>query len=410
MKAALSLGTGFAGVFIVFSFFVDNIRPAVEQIIAIRGLDFPVLDVGWPPLAAITWSSSLAPLSIPFIIVINVIMIALNTTRTIYIDIWNYWHLALIGALLFGTSQNYFIAFFSITLITVYTIKTADWTAPYVKRESGLVGVTISPISVIGLLPYSELMDSLYNRIPVLKNWNFNPHKGDSKWNHLADPMVIGFFMGILLGVMAGYPLKDFLELGIHIAAVMFLLPKCGELIGEGISPVSAAMKERIQNWFPGRSGLNVAVDTGILMNNKSVIVTGLILMPIALGLALILPGNRTLPLGDLPNLLSVMSVTVLISRGNVIRAVLSGIPIVATFLLISSSMAELFTELSLNTGMDMGQGQLITAFTDGGNHIRFYLFQLFQGNVLALVTIPIFGVLIYLSHKRYSKNINEDK
>ncbi|MDA3955418.1 PTS transporter subunit IIC [Oceanispirochaeta sp.] len=409
LKAALQLGTGFAGVFIVFSFFVDNIRPAVEQIIRVRGLDFPVLDVGWPPLAAITWSSPLAPLSIPFIILINIIMIALKTTRTIYIDIWNYWHLALIGALLFAVSHNYFIAFAAITLITIYTIKTADWTAPYVFRESGLEGVTISPVSVVGLLPFAELMDSLYDRIPYVKKWNFNPHTGDSRLNQFADPMVIGFFMGILLGIGAGYSVKTFLELGIHIAAVMYLLPKCGELIGEGISPISNSMKERIQNWFPGRSGLNVAVDTGILMNNKSVIVSGLILMPIALGIALILPGNRTLPLGDLPNLLSVISVTVLISRGNVIRSVFTGIPVVVTFLLISSSMAELFTNLSQGTGMDMGQGQLITAFTDGGNHIRFYLYHLFQGNVIALASIPFIGLLLYLSHRRYKKNLKAE-
>jgi len=30
----------------------------------VRGFNFPVLDVGWPPLAAITWGSPIAPISI----------------------------------------------------------------------------------------------------------------------------------------------------------------------------------------------------------------------------------------------------------------------------------------------------------------------------------------------------------
>jgi len=203
LKAALQLGTGFAGVFIVFSFFVDNIRPAVEQIIRVRGLDFPVLDVGWPPLAAITWSSPLAPLSIPFIILINVIMIALKQTRTIYIDIWNYWHLALIGAILFAVNSSFILAFAAIALLTVYTIKTADWSAPYVKEQMGLEGVTISPVSVVGLLPFAELMNWIFDRIPGVKKWNFNPHSGESRWMGLADPVVIGFLMGVLLGFSA---------------------------------------------------------------------------------------------------------------------------------------------------------------------------------------------------------------
>lgn len=131
--------------------------------------------------------------------------------------------------------------------------------------------------------------------------------------------------------------------------------------------------------------------------------------MPIALLIALVLPGNRTLPLGDLPNLLSIIAVTVLISRGNVIRAVMTGIPIVATYLLISSSMAELFTELSLETGMDMGAGQLITAFTDGGHHMRFYLFHIFTGNIIALASIPIFGLLMLFSWRNYKRNLKTD-
>ncbi len=406
LKAALRLGTGFAGVFIVFGFFVDNIRPAVEAIIEIRGLDFPVLDVGWPPLAAITWSSPFAALSIPLIILINVLLIVFRMSRTIYIDLWNYWHMGLIGAILFGVTGSWLIAVASIVLLTLFTIKTADWSTPYVKRESGIDGVTISPVSVVGLLPFAELMNALFDRIPFVKNWSFNPHSGKSRWTALADPILIGFLMGILLALSAGYGIKEVLELGIHIAAVMFLLPKCGELIGEGIEPVSHMMKERIQARLPGSEGLSVAVDTGILMNNKSVMVTGLVLMPIALGIALILPGNRTLPLGDLPNLISLMSVTVLVFRGNVIRSVLTGIPIVTTFLLISSHMAELYTELSRTTGMEMGEGQLITAFTDGGHHMRFYLFEIFTGNLIAICTIPLFGLLMLFSWRRYRKNL----
>ena len=54
LLAAIRIGAGFAGVFVVFGFFVSQISPAIESIIALRGLDYPVIDIGWPPLAAIT--------------------------------------------------------------------------------------------------------------------------------------------------------------------------------------------------------------------------------------------------------------------------------------------------------------------------------------------------------------------
>lgn len=399
--SSLKMGVGFAGIFIIFAFFVDNIKPAVEAIVVIRSLDFPVLDVGWPPLAAITWSSSLAPISIPLIIALNVLMIATNTTKTIYIDIWNYWHLALAGAFILATSQSLVLGLAAVILISVYTIKMADWTAPHVEQQTSLQGVTIAPVSVVGLLPFAVTMDYLYDRIPFFNTLDFNPEKENRRVGLLGEPMIIGVIIGVVLGAAAGYSIRFILELSIHLAAVMFLLPKCGQLIADGISPVSESLKLWIQKRFPQKQELFVAVDTGVIMNHKSVMITGLILMPVALALSLIIPGNKTLPLGDLPNLISIMSVSVLVSRGNVIRGVLTGVPVVATFLLISSNLAPLITTLSTDTGITVGDGQLITAFTDGGNHARFFLIHLFKGNLIAITSIPIVSFMMYLSYRR---------
>ena len=399
--SALKLAVGFAGIFIVFAFFVDNIKPAVESIMKVRGLNFPVLDVGWPPLAAITWGSPIAPISIPLIIAINIIMIATNTTKTIYIDMWNFWHLALMGAFVLSVTSSLVLGLCAVTLITVYNIKMADWAAPHVEREGELPGVTISPISVVGLLPFFVTMDYIYDRIPWFKKLSYNPEKDGASIGLLGEPMIIGLIIGVLLGIGAGYSVKLILELCINLAAVMFLLPKCGGLIGEGITPVSQALKVWIQKRFPQKHELYVAVNPELLMKNRSVMISGLILMPIALIIALVLPGNRVLPLGDLPNLISITAVAVLVSRGNVVRSVVTGIPVVATFLLISSHLAELITKLSAEAGMTFGGGQEITAFTDGGNHIRFFFLYLFQGNWIAIAVIPAVLVMMSLSYRR---------
>lgn len=406
--SALKMGVGFAGVFIAFDFFVANIQPAVEAFASVRGLAFPVLDVGWPPLAAITWGSSIAPISIPLIILINVIMLALNWTRTIYIDIWNYWHFALIGALILNVTASFWLGLVAVALIAVYTIKCGDWSAPYVAREEDIRGLTISPVSVAGLIPFSATMDALYDRIPGLRKIEYNPQKAGASIGILAEPMIIGLMIGALLGLAAGYDLKNLLELAIHIAAVMFILPKTAGLIAEGIKPVTETLRTRIQARFPDKEELYVAVDTGILMENKSVVISGLVLMPIALALAFVIPGNRTLPLGDLPNLLSIISLTVLASRGNVFRAVLTGIPLVATFMLIASQLAPLYTRLSVEAGLDFAAGQEITAFTDGGNHVRYWLYHLFQGNIVALGLIPLVAGMIYIAWRRAEKIRNE--
>jgi len=46
LLAAIRVGAGFAGVFIVFSFFVAQISPAIESMIRLRSLAYPVIDIG----------------------------------------------------------------------------------------------------------------------------------------------------------------------------------------------------------------------------------------------------------------------------------------------------------------------------------------------------------------------------
>ncbi|WP_341939138.1 PTS galactitol transporter subunit IIC [Marinimicrobium sp. C2-29] len=422
LLSTIELAVGFAGVFIAFDFFVANIKPAVEQLMVIRGLEYNVLDVGWPPLAAITWSSPLAALSIPLILFLNIFMLAVGWTRTVYIDLWNYWHFALIGALVMATSGSMVLGLSATLLLAVYCFKLTEWTAPDVQRELGLEGVSASPVSVNGIVPYTACINWVFDRIPGFNRLSYNPEKAaishdvpaadeeegqdkDHSMSWLAffsEPMVIGILIGLMLALAAGYDTKQTLELAVHIAAVMFLLPKSAGLIGEAMMPITHALRAQVERRFPSRKNLVVALDTGFLMSHKSVIVTGLILMVVAVAIALVLPGNRVLPLGDLPNLISVMSISVLMFRGNVIRAVLAGIPVIITFLLISTHLAPLYTELANQTsGFDAEGLGLITAFTDGGHQVRYLLFQLYQGNPWAVGGVAILLLMMLATWRR---------
>lgn len=412
LLGTVALAAGFAGVFIAFNFFVANISPAVQQLSVVRGLDFPVLDVGWPPLAAITWASPLAAISIPLILVLNLLMLAAGWTRTIYIDIWNFWHFALVGALVMASAGSLWLGLSATLLLAAFCFKMAEWSSPDVEREMGLKGVAASPLSVNGWVPYAAAMDWVFDRIPGVRSLNYNPQNAAAKAAEaddlslvdlLSEPMVIGLLMGLALALAAGYGLKETLELSVHVAAVMYLLPKSAGLIGEATMPITTALRDQVARRFPSRQNLIVALDTGFLMGHKSVIMTGLILMALAIVIALVLPGNHVLPLGDLPNLISIMSLSVLMFRGNVVRAVLAGIPVIVMFLVISSNMAPLFTELARKTpSFDAPSTGLITAFTDGGNPLRYFVYQLYQGQTWAFGAVALVLVASVYAWRRF--------
>ena len=99
------------------------------------------------------------------------------------------------------------------------------------------------------------------------------------------------------------------------------------------------------------------------------------------------------------------MSLSVLMFRGNVVRAVLAGIPVIVTFLLISSRMAPLFTTLARKTpSFDAPATGLITAFTDGGNPIRFIVYYLYQGQLWAVLLAVVLAIASYFTWLRFKR------
>ncbi len=395
LLAVLQLGAGFAGIFLVYDVFLNLLKPTVEALTTARGLDFPVVDAGWPPLAAITWASWIAPVSIAVVLGLNLALLFTRLTSTLYIDLWNYWHFAFLGALVLALTSNPWLAFGSVAVIAIFTFKMTEWSAPHVKREVNLEGVGVSPFSVAGILPWAVAVNALFDRIPGVRTWNWNPGASKSKVSALGQPMVLGFLLGVFLGVLAGYDFRKTAELAVQLAAILFVLPQCGGLIGTAMNGVSEALRARLANRLKGRS-LVISLDTGFLLTHPSVTATGLILMPIAIGLAFVIPGNKVLPAGDLPNLISIFSLTVLVFRGNVIRAVLAAIPVVASFLWVATQMAPLITELGGKSGVAGLTGSVqVTAFTDGGNPVRWWMLQLFTGQFWGwALMVPVLALI----------------
>ncbi len=108
LRSSLTVGIGFVGIYAIFDILTSNVGPAAQAMVERTGINLPVVDLGWPPLSAITWGSPIAPFVIPLTILINVAMLALNKTRTVDVDMWNYWHFALAGTLVYYSTGSLF--------------------------------------------------------------------------------------------------------------------------------------------------------------------------------------------------------------------------------------------------------------------------------------------------------------
>ena len=244
IKSSLKLGIGFVGIFMVFDYFVGIIQPVVGAIIIRLGLNMEVLDVGWPPLAAITWSFNLAPLLLVVFIGVNAIMLIFKLTKTVNIDIWNYWHAIFLAAMVQYVTNNLFLTFTLSILSFILALKLGEWTAPLINKQSGMEGICIPHLSAAIHYPLALLGNQIIEKIPFIRDVEADPEMIKKKLGLFGEPMIIGFILGAILGISAGYEVKEILEIAVRFSAVIFILPKMGAILGESLIPISSYLQK----------------------------------------------------------------------------------------------------------------------------------------------------------------------
>ena len=372
--------------------------PAAQAMVERTGISLPVVDLGWPPLAAITWGSPIAPFVIPLTMLINVAMLALNKTRTVDVDMWNYWHFALAGTLVYYSTGSFVLGLSAAAIAAIVVLKVADWSAPLVAKYFGLEGISLPTLSSVVFFPIGLLFDKIIDKIPGLNRIHIDPESVQKRLGIFGEPMMVGTILGILLGIIAGYDFKHILLLGISIGGVMFILPRMVRILMEGLLPLSEAIKKYLNAKYPGRDDLFIGLDIAVAVGNPAIISTALILTPISVFIAFLLPGNKVLPLGDLANLAVMASMIVLACRGNIFRAVITAIPVIIADLWIATKIAPFITGMAKDVNFKMAEGSSgqVSSFLDGGNPFRYWLLEIFNGNMIAIGLVPVIALIIY--------------
>ncbi|EJA0714198.1 PTS galactitol transporter subunit IIC [Salmonella enterica] len=398
LRSSLIVGIGFVGIYAIFDILTSNVGPAAQAMVERTGISLPVVDLGWPPLAAITWGSPIAPFVIPLTMLINVAMLALNKTRTVDVDMWNYWHFALAGTLVYYSTGSFVLGLSAAAIAAIVVLKLADWSAPLVAKYFGLEGISLPTLSSVVFFPIGLLFDKIIDKIPGVNRIHIDPENVQKKMGIFGEPMMVGTILGVLLGIIAGYDFKHILLLGISIGGVMFILPRMVRILMEGLLPLSEAIKKYLNAKYPGRDDLFIGLDNAVAVGNPAIISTALILTPISVFIAFLLPGNKVLPLGDLANLAVMASMIVLACRGNIFRAVITAIPVIVADLWIATKIAPFITGMAKDVNFKMAEGSSgqVSSFLDGGNPFRFWLLEIFNGNIIAIGLIPVLALIIY--------------
>lgn len=378
--SGLTFGVAFVGLNLVVEYFIGELTDPVEQIASRLGVDNNILDVGWGVGAAIAYGTNIGTIIIPISFATNFILLLFNWTKTLNIDIWNFWNYAFTGSVVYIASGNIFIGIIAVIIHTVITLLFADTTAKRVEKEHEIPGISISHPFAVTTIPIIYIVNAILNRIPYIKNinWQIKDSSKGSKWFILSNPLILGVLLGIFLGLLAGYynDIGALLNLGITVGAVMVLIPKVVSIFMEALSPIAEAAQSFMQKYFKNRE-IFIGMDSALLLGHPSTIAAAVILIPIVLIISVILPFNRVLPLADLASIAYFVALVPMFTNGNLFRSIICGIVIMSVVLLILTGFGGTITQMANNVGYDVpGGGTDITALSSG-NWISYILFKI---------------------------------
>ncbi len=394
LKSGLLVGVGFVGLSVVTSLLTSTLGPALNSIVDIYDLKLKVFDMGWPAAASVAYNTSVGAFIIPVCLGVNILMLLTKTTRTVNIDLWNYWHFAFIGAIVYFASDNIWWGFFAAIICYIITLILADYTADrfqgfYDKME----GISIPQPFCQGFVPVAEVVNKGLDLIPGINKIDIDAEGMKKKFGLIGEPLFLGVIVGIIIGALSCETWKEIadkipyiLGLGIKMGAVMELIPRITGLFIEGLKPISDATRELIDRKFKGAKGLNIGMSPALVIGHPATLVVSLLLIPVTLVLAVILPGNEFLPLASLAGMFYVFPLILPITRGNIPKTFIIGLILMLVGLYLVTDLAPYFT---------LAAQDVYAATSDAAVAIP----AGFEGGSLDFASNPLAWVIFHLTH-----------
>ena len=388
LKSGLLVGVGFVGLGVVTALLTSNLGPALKGMTDLYHLNLPFFDLGWPAAAAVAYSCAVGAFIIPVCLGVNLAMLVAGVTRTVNIDLWNYWHFAFLGAMVFFATGSLGWAFYAAIVLYVITLCMADFTAKgFQSYYKDMDGISIPQPFCQSFTPFAVAIGWLLDRIPGFSKLDIDAEGMKKKFGLLGEPLFLGLVIGCGIGALKCDSWKavvdsvpSILKLGVTVGAVMELIPRITALFIEGLKPICDSIRAILekrraaqsQTQTPKHSNtqtLNIGMSPALVIGHPTTLVVSILLIPVILFLSVFLPGNKFLPLASLAGMFYLFPCVLPITKGNVPKTFVIGLVALVAGLFFVTNLTPAFTKAIAAAKCD---GIAVPEGFDGGASIDF--------------------------------------
>ena len=405
LEGGIKLAIALTGIGAIIGMLNGAFSASLAKFVENTGIQLNITDVGWAPLATITWGSAWTLYFLLIMLIVNVIMLAIKKTDTLDVDIFDIWHLSITGLLIKwyadnnGVSQglSLFLATLAVVLVGIMKIINSDLMKP--TFDDLLNAPSSSPMTSTHMNymmnPIIMVLDKIFDKFfPGLDKYDFDAAKLNKKIGFWGSKFFIGFLLGIVIGIM-GTPhpvagvqdadkwelvIKGWLSLGLTAGVCLELFSLIGSWFIAAVEPLSQGITNVATKRLQGRK-FNIGLDWPFIAGRAEIWACANVLAPIMLIEAVLLSkvGNVT--------------------RGKLIRMIIFGSLLLPLVLLSGTLIAPFATQLAKSVDAfpkGVASTQLITHSTLEGPVEKLLGWTI--GNATTGDIKAILGVVVFLA------------
>ena len=380
VRGGVTTGVGLAGLFLIVDLIVAALQPATQALADRMGVSLALVDVNWAD-AGIAWGWPGVAAVVLGILLVNIVLVVLKLQKTIWTDVWSYWHGSALGGIIWGLTGN--VTYGVVGAIVYLTIGAwlSDLTAKRYQEFNDMPGIGVPCGTTVQASIFAIPVVWVLDRIPGIKDWDASPEGIRKSFGLVGEPAILGLLLGVIIGIAAGYNVQGFLLLGMQVATMMLILPRMVSIIAEGLVPITQSIVQFMRERFKDRE-LFVAVDCAVLLGHPSVMASAVILFPLSVLIAAVLPGVEMLPIASLAVVPFWAGAVVPYTKGNVVKTVIVLMLFSIPFMYFSTLTAPEHTQAYAMMGQFTDQieaGTQLASWDMGGDPLGFLILAVYK-------------------------------
>jgi PTS system galactitol-specific IIC component len=368
IQTALYAGIGLTGYSFLVGAYLPVVTPIVESMVKEAGVNLPIVDMGWQVTAIVAYSTRAGMIYLGLGLVFQLLLFITGWTNVFQPSgMWDLYSYALWGSLIFMVTNNMalavaFMLVLNLWATTFYEVMAKRWSKYYKYPNCMIVQLhNVDPV------PFAIFSNWIMNKFGAYKiRWK--PDDLRERLGFLGDPIPLGFILGFVLGFLGNInrlgelaAWGQIMLVAMATAAVMAIFPRVAAIFAQAFTHLAAASRKFATD--KGREEIYVGVDDASGYGEAATLISGIVLIPIVLLIAAVLPGNRVLPLVDLVAIPFIIQSFICFSNGNIFKSILGAAIWFVGGLLIATATSPIFSQVYNSVATNATPGSLVTSF-----------------------------------------------